>query len=56
MTKEQSVKDRPLRSVLEVKSAYLPGLVERENGEDGKDLAQRNAEVTALTLRKIVGK
>ena len=55
MTKEQPVKDKPLRSVLEVKSAYLPRLMKNQSGEDGKDLAERNAEVTARTLRKIVG-
>lgn len=56
MTKEQRGEDRPLRSVLEVKNAYLPALARSQSGEYGEELADRNAEVTARTLREIVGK
>ena len=56
MTKERGERDSPLRSVLEVKEAYLPALAESERGDRGDGLADRNAEMTARTLREIVGK
>lgn len=55
MTKRQPGEDRSLRSVLEVKNAYLPALAKSERDDFGERLAERNAEMTARALRENVG-